>query len=294
MTGVLLMTLAAMVLSAMHAIVRHVSGELHPFEISFFRNLFGFVAVLPLLIRAGWSGLRSKQPGLQVVRGLLGVTAMLIWFYSLSIVPIAQATALSFTAVIFGSIGAVVFLGEAMRLRRWIAVFLGFVGTLVILRPGFQSLDVGASMVLASSVAWGLAVVVVKKLSRTDSVISIVSWMAIMLTVLSFFPALLVWVWPTTDQLLWLGAIGVLATTGHLAMTKALKITDATAVLPLDFTRLIWASVIGYFAFSELPDLWTWLGGGIIVASATYIIYRESKVQRRIVAAQAVEEAAAP
>jgi len=288
------MTLAAMVLSAMHAIVRHVSGELHPFEISFFRNLFGFVAVLPLLIRAGWSGLRSKQPGLQVVRGLLGVTAMLIWFYSLSIVPIAQATALSFTAVIFGSIGAVVFLGEAMRLRRWIAVFLGFVGTLVILRPGFQSLDVGASMVLASSVAWGLAVVVVKKLSRTDSVISIVSWMAIMLTVLSFFPALLVWVWPTTDQLLWLGAIGVLATTGHLAMTKALKITDATAVLPLDFTRLIWASVIGYFAFSELPDLWTWLGGGIIVASATYIIYRESKVQRRIVAAQAVEEAAAP
>lgn len=290
--GALLMILATALLSTMHAMVRYLSAELHPFEIAFFRNLFGFVAVLPLLIRAGWSGLSSRHPGLQCARGLLGVTAMLAWFYGLSVVPIAQATALSFTSVIFASLGAGLILGERMRLRRWTAVLLGFVGVLAILRPGFQGLQIGTLIVMTASVAWGLAMVVVKRLSRTDSVVSIVAWMAITLTVLSFFPALLVWVWPTTKQLLWLGILGALATLGHLAMTKALKLADATAVLPLDFTRLIWAAVIGYLAFAEIPDAWTWLGGGIIATSATYIIYRESKVQHGVM--RRAKDAAAP
>ena len=278
--GILFMLISTLVLSSMHAMVRYVSAELHPFEIAFFRNLFGFVAVIPLLVHNGRTALATKHPRMQILRSVIGVGAMLCWFYGLSVVPIAEATALSFSAAIFASIGAVLILGEKMRLRRWSAVIIGFLGTLVILRPGFAAVDHNAFYVLASSVCWGFSVVIVKHLSRSDSTVTIVAWMGIMLTVLSFFPALLVWVWPTPQQLAWLVLIGTVATLGHLAMTEALKLTEATAVMPLDFTRLLWTSVIGYVVFTEVPDLWTWIGGTMIFGSAAYITYRESKLQR--------------
>ena len=132
------MLAASAVLTCMHATVRHVSDGMHPFEITFFRNLFGLFAILPLAIRAGIGSLRSRQPGLQILRSAFGLIAMLTWFYGLSVVPIAQATALSFTAVIFGSIGAALVLGERMRLRRWSAVVAGFVGALVDPAPGLR------------------------------------------------------------------------------------------------------------------------------------------------------------
>ncbi len=272
------MLLATIVLTMMHALVRFVGSDLHPFEVGFFRNLFGLIAVLPLVMRNGLKSLYTRHPGLQLFRSVLGVTAMLSWFYALTVVPIAQATALSFTAVIFASIGAALILGEVMHIRRWTAVCLGFVGAFIILRPGFQQVTAGMLLVLGSSVAWGMAMVVVKRLSRTDPVVSIVAWMAISLTVFSFVPALTVWTWPSWQQLFWLGLVGAFGTTGHLAMTSALKLADTTTLMPLDFTRLLWASVIGYFAFHEIPDVWTWIGGGIIIASASYLIFRETRV----------------
>jgi drug/metabolite transporter (DMT)-like permease len=274
--GFALMMLATVALTLMHALVRHLSSQLHPFEIAFFRNLFGLMALVPLLLRGGRISLVSHQPRLQLLRGLLGVTAMLSWFYALSVVPLAEATTISFTSVIFASLGAGIFLREPMRLRRWIAVCIGFSGVLIMLRPGFQSVDGGMLIALFASVCWGVAVVVVKQLSGTDSVVSIVAWMGIMLSVLSLPPALWVWQWPTPTQLAWLVLVGTLATAGHLMATRALQLADTTAVLPLDFMRLVWAGVIGYLVFSELPDFYTWLGGGTIVASASYILYRES------------------
>ena len=278
--GMLLMLIASIVLTIMHALVRHIGSDMHPFEVSFFRNLFGLIAVMPLVLRSGIKSLYTRHPGLQLLRAVLGVSAMLSWFYALSIVPIAQATALSFTAVIFASVGAAVVLREKMHVRRWTAVCLGFVGAFFILRPGFQEVSFGMMLVLGSSVAWGMAVVVVKRLSRTDPVVSIVAWMAISLTVFSFVPALYVWTWPSFEELLLLSLVGALGTTGHLAMTNALKHAEATTITPLDFTRLLWASVIGYFVFGEIPDIWTWIGGGIIIASASYLIFREARVGR--------------
>jgi drug/metabolite transporter (DMT)-like permease len=203
--GIILMTAATAFLASMHALVRYLSFELHPFEIAFFRNLFGLAAVLPWLLRTGRAGLVTRRPGLQALRGAVGVVAMLAWFYGLSVVPIAEATALSFTSAIFASLGAVAFLGERMRLRRWAAVFVGFAGTLMILRPGFATVDAGALVVMLSAVSWAGSLLIVKALTRTDSNVSIVAWMAIMMTLLSFFPALPVWAWPSLEQLLWLG-----------------------------------------------------------------------------------------
>ena len=277
--GMLWMLVSTAVLASMHAAVRHVSADMHPFEIAFFRNIFGFVAILPMLIREGWAGLTSKQPKLQVLRGVTGIIAMLCWFYSLSVVPIATATALSFTAAVFASLGALVFLGEKMRLRRWTAVVISFVGVFVILRPGGEGFDLQALYVLASASMWGTSIVIVKQLSRTDSSVSIVSWMSISLAVLSIPPAIAVWTQPSIEQLLWLALIGLLGTVGHLTMIRALRDAETTAVMSVDFSRLIWATLFGTLFFFDPIDAMTWLGGGIIFASGLYIIYREARIK---------------
>ncbi len=278
--GMLFMVLATLALTGMHALVRFLSAEMHAFEITFFRNLFGLLIMAPLMLRAGVEELKSRQPRLHLIRSCFGILAMALWFYGLSVVPIAEATALSFTAAIFGSVAAALVLGERMRLRRWTAVLTGFAGALIILRPGLQSVQPGAWIVLASSVFWALALVTVKKLSSTDSTVCIVAWNSVLLTVFSLPLALPVWVAPNAGQLGWLLVVGLLATLGHLAMTNAFRLADATAVFPVDFTRLLWASLLGFLLFAEVPDAATWVGGAVIFASTTYITFRERRIKR--------------
>lgn len=277
--GILLMLLSTLVFSSMHALIRFVVNELHPFEVAFFRNLFGLVAVAPFLVRTGAIRLKSKQPWLQVLRALLGVMAMYAWFYGLSVVPIATATALSFMAGIFASLVAVLLLGEKLRLRRSLAICMGSLGVLIILRPGIDGFDPNLLVVLFASIMWGSSVVVVKQLTRTDSPVSIVGWMSIIMTLISGIPAFMVWVWPTWSQFLILVLLGFLATIGHLCMTNALRLAEATAVVTVDFARLIWATLLGYFLFSDPLDIWTWVGGAVIFLSGTYIVYREARIK---------------
>lgn len=277
--ALLWMFLSTALLSAMHAMVRHLGGQLHPFEIAFFRNLFGLGAVLPLMFTVGLASLRSHQPRLQVLRGTTGLMAMLGWFYGLTIVPIATATALSFSAAIFASLGAVLLLGEKMHLRRWSAVALGILGVFIVLRPGAESFDPGTLFIVGSAFLWGFNVVIVKQLSKTDSTVSIVAWMSASLTVLSFVPALFVWTWPTVNQFMWLALVGLTGTCGHLTMVKALKLADATAVMSVDFSRLIWTTAMGSLIFADRIDLLAWIGGSVIFVSGIYIMYRESKVK---------------
>ena len=274
----MLVVSAAGSLSAMHAIVRFLSPSIHPFELAFFRSLFGFIVILPLLLRGGIDSVRTHQPRLQMLRGVVSIAAMMSWFYGLSMVPLAEATALSFTNVIFGSLAAIIFLREKMTMARGIAVFIGFVGVLVILRPGFVQMDIGVVCVLFSALCWGCSVVIVKQLGRTDAAVSIVAWVGIQLSILSLPFALSVWVWPTMEEWLWLSLLGTLATIGHLCMVQGLKLADAMTIFPLDFTRLIWASFFGLFIFSEWPDVWTFVGAGIIVISGTFMLYREDRI----------------
>ena len=269
------------VFATMHALVRHVSGSVHPFEIAFFRSLFGLVAVMPLLIRAGPSVLKSQHPKLLTVRALCSAASMLCWFYGLSVVPIATATALSFTNVLFGSIGVALLLGERMRVRRWTAVGLGFIGMMLIVRPGFAVVDQGTVMVLVSAVLWGISLVIVKTLLRTDGTITVVAWAGISLTIATAIPAYTVWQWPSWGELGWLALIGTLASVGMLGWTYALKTAEATLIIPLDFTRLVWAGAIGFVVFAEMPDGWTWAGSGLIVASTVYIVVREGRLARQ-------------
>jgi len=278
--GMLIMFFSTLIMVTMHAIVRHVGQGLPSAEVVFFRNLFSLLTIVPVVIRSGGiSQLKTRHPGMHLLRSGIGIMAMWSWFYGLANVPVAQATALSFTNVMFGTLAAVVILGERLHLRRWSAVLAGFVGTVIILRPGYIEITPGVLAVLFSSMNWALALILVKWISRWDSVVCIVGWNVILLSAFSIGPALYVWQTPSPTQLGWLLLIGIIATIGHLAMTTAFKLGDASIIFPVDFIRLIWASIIGYLAFAEIPDRWVWIGGLVIFSSTAYITYRESQIK---------------
>lgn len=280
-SGALILAVAStLIFASMHALVRHLSGNLHPVEIAFFRSIFGLAAIAPLMWRVGPPVLISRNPGLLAVRGLVGSLSLMTWFYGLSITPIATATALSFTSVIFASIGAAIFLKERMRLRRWTAVALGFAGVLIIVRPGFAVFEPGSLVIVLAATLWGVGIVLVKTIARTDETVTIVAWTAIWLIIGTAIPAWFFWVPPTWQQLGWLLLIGILGTAGTFAWTEALKTADASLVIPTDFTRLVWAGAIGLVAFGEIPDRWMWIGAALIIGSTLYIGLREAKLTK--------------
>jgi len=270
-----LMFIATFFFSAMHGSIRYVSETIHPFEIALFRNMFALVVVLPWFYRYGIAPLRTRHFGLHALRALFNIFAMLSFFYALSITPLAEVTALGFTAPIFATVLAVLVLGEVVRARRWTAIVVGFVGTMIVLRPGFASIGVGQMLALASSMVWSCALLVIKRLGRTDSSATIISYMGLLMVPLSLVPALFVWRWPVGYEWAWLIAIGMLGGIAQYLMTEALRQADTAVVMPIDFFKLIWVAVIAYLAFGERADLYTWIGGAVIFASTLYIAYRE-------------------
>ncbi|NQV85443.1 MAG: DMT family transporter [Rhodospirillales bacterium] len=283
--GMMWMLLSGMLMSGMHASIRYVSADLHPFEIALFRLLFGLLALAPWFIKLGWAPLKTNRPGLLILRGVLNIACMLAFFYALSITPLAEVTALVFTAPIFATILAVVFFGERAGLRRWAAIGVGFLGAMVVLRPGFQDIGLGQMLALFAAIVWGVCMVLIKTLGRTETSLTITVYMSLVMAPLALLPALWVWQWPTGEQYVWLAAIGLLGGLGQLAMTEALKVGETHVVMPIDFTRLIWISVIAYLAFAEEPGLYTWIGGAIIFAATAFITWRERAVAKATVVA---------
>lgn len=286
MAGAAWMVGACLFFATMAGIIRHVSSELHPFEIAFFRNLFGLAFMMPWLARVGWGGLKTQRIGLYTVRGIIGLAAMLLFFWAITILPLAQVTALSFTAPLFATILAALVLGEVVRRRRWAAILIGFVGALIILRPGLQEIGWPTFAVLFSSLLMASAVVMIKMLSRTETTSAIVTYMVIYLTPMSLIPALFVWQTPSWSIFGWLIALGGVATAAHQCLTRSFAVAEASAVMPFDFTRLIFAALIGYFFFDQIPDLWSGIGAAVIVTASVYIAHREAVVARSARAAR--------
>ena len=278
--GIVLMCLSTIAFSIMHGLVRFVSEVLPPFQIAFFRNIFGLAFLLPLLMRSRFAILRTKQIGLHALRGVINMAAMLMFFTALAISPIAKVTALGFTAPIFMAILAVLVLGERFRIYRWSAIFLGFVGMLIILRPGLVAIDTGALLVIGSAALWAVAMIIIKIQSRTESSLTIVAYMGIFLGVFSIGPA--VWVWQpfglkTLGLMVLIGLFGSIA---QMTISESLKETDSTALMPFDFLKLIWTSMIGIWFFSEIPDIYTWVGATVIFSSGLFIAFRERSAQK--------------
>jgi drug/metabolite transporter (DMT)-like permease len=279
--GALWMTAASIAFAAMIILIRQLSAVFDPLQVVFFRNVFGLIAMLPWLMGHGLGALRTQRLGLHALRASIGIVSMICWFTALSLMPLAQATALSFTAPIFASVLAVVFLGEVMRLRRWSATAVGLLGTLIIVRPGYSSFEPAALLALTSAVLGALSPIFVKVMARTESTGAIVTYMVLFTTPLSLVPALLVWQQPSLTQLGFAALLGLAGTLGHLCFTRALASADATVVVPFDYLRLPAVALIAYLVFAEVPTVWTWIGGAIIAASSIYMTLREARLRRQ-------------
>jgi drug/metabolite transporter (DMT)-like permease len=279
--GMALMFVGTFFVAAMIGSIRHVSASIHPFEIALFRNLFALMVVLPWFYRYGIAPLRTQRFGLHVLRALFNIVAMLCFFYAVSIAPLSEVTALGFTSPIFASVLAALILAEVVHARRWAAIAVGFLGTMIILRPGFTSVGLGQMLALFSAMSWSCALITIKTVSRTDSSATIITYMGLLMVPLSLGPALLVWQWPAPHEWAWLIAIGVLGGVGQFCVTEALRQADTAVVMPIDFFKLIWVALIAYLAFAEHLDLYTWIGGAIIFMSAVSLVYGDRAGKKR-------------
>jgi len=281
--AVLLMTASTVLFGLMAVCIRLASSQLHAFEIAFFRNLFGFVFTLPLLVKHGPGLLRTNKLPLYFFRCCIGIVSMLSGFWAIAHLPLAQAIAISYSTPIFVTIGAVIFLGEVVRARRWSAVVVGFIGVIVLMHPGTGDFRMASLVAVLAAVMSATAAINIKFLSRTEPADAIVVWTTMLWVPLSFLPALFVWEMPVGITWLWIVLAGFLGTTAHMCWTRALGLADASLLTPISFGQVIVVGVLGWLLFDESVTGWTVAGAAIIFASNGYIAHREARLARRAV-----------
>ena len=275
--AIVLMISAVVLFAIGHGLVRFASTELHPFQISFMRSFFGLIFVLPLIIKGpDYSDLRVKLPKLHLVRGITSSIATLAWFTAVATMPLGEAVALNFTAPLFATILAAIFLHEVVRAKRWAATLVGFVGVLIVIRPGVETVQLGALLALGSAMMISVNVLMIRVMAQVDSARAIVTSFNLFLTIFTLIPAIFVWESPSVVIIGVTFAIGALTTLAHLALTKSMRLAEASAVIPLDFLRLPVTALIGFVWFMETPDTWTIIGALIIGLSAVYIARNEA------------------
>lgn len=265
------MSASALFYAISSAIVRHVAQDLPTFELVFLRDVFALAFMTPWLMRAGIGALRTQRIGLHGLRGLTSMVNVSLQFGALAFIPIADMAAFSFLQPIFGSIIAIAALGEALSGRRWAAVLLGFAGAMLIIRPGFEAFNVGIYLALGSAFAGSVIAIMIKYMLRTETPDAIAAYLFIFQTALALVPAIIVWRTPTLEQFLWMAAVGWLSVMLQRTFNRAMAAADATVALPFNFSRLIWAALVGFVVFGELPDAWTWVGAAIIFGASIFL-----------------------
>jgi drug/metabolite transporter (DMT)-like permease len=276
--GMLWVAFSGLLFSLLNTIVRSITLTLDPFESQFLRYLFGIVAMLPLLWRHGLTEYRPVNLRGQIWRGAVHTVALMLWFTALPHIGLAEMTAIGFTGPIFIMLGAAWFLGEKMRTDRWIAALIGFGGVLVVVAPQLTGTSGWYSLVmLASSPVFAASFLMTKTLTRYEQPGVIVLWQALSVTVLSFPLSLLHWTAPTVWQ--WLGFVvaGALGSLGHYCLTRGFRAADISATQSLRFLDLIWASLMGWVVFSDVPRQTTLLGALVILAATVWIARREHR-----------------
>jgi drug/metabolite transporter (DMT)-like permease len=281
----LLMTASNACAAGMNVTIRVLSEDLHPFEIAFFRNLFGFLCMLPFLGGIGLGMLRTRHAPRLLATGAAQVVSMLCFFSAIALMPLGQLTALAFTKPLFATIGAALILHEVVRARRWTAIAIGFVGVLIVVQPGAEPVPPAAALVLASTLIFAGIALAIKRLVMVERTHTIVLYQSLFTTVLCLPPALLTWVTPSLEALLLLALIGAFGTIGWLCFTHAFKLADASAIMPHEFVKLPLTAFLAFLLFAEVPTLWTWIGGAVIFGSTLYIAHREARVTRTDLAA---------
>ena len=262
--------------SFMGAGVKLLSNDLHPIIICFYRCLMGLIIITPFVARNNFKALQTDNMRLQIFRALINIISMICWFSAIGMMHFEKATALGFTTPLFTTVLAVLILGEVIRFHRTAALLLGFIGILIIIRPGYMPFEFGTILMLIASFSFSFVLIFVKKLSATDSSLTIIFYHLLYMTPAFFILSLFYWENINLNQLIIFTLMGASGLLSHWCLAQAFKMSDTTFVMPLQFTKLIWASLIGLFIFAEQPDIWTWIGGIIIFISVVYITYREA------------------
>ena len=264
------------------AVVRYLGSEMHPVQAAFLRYAFGVALIIPFCLRTSLFRIPFARLRLHAFRRVAHGIAIMLWFFAMMRLPIAEVTALSFMTPVFIIIGASVFLKEHFYRHRAIAVALGIAGGLIILQPGFRVIDLGAIAQLVAAPLFAVSMLIAKNLTRSESNGHILLMLSVFCTLTLTLPAIAIWRQPTLEELSWLLLCAVFATAGHYCMTRAFRSAEIAALQPITFLQLVWATLMGSFLFGEQPNFWVWLGGGIIVISATYNARKEQTVRSHL------------
>jgi drug/metabolite transporter (DMT)-like permease len=269
--------------TVMLSFLKMAQEDVNVYVAGFFRFFLGLVIILPYIIKKKNTVLKTTHLKQHFLRAILGLPAMLLYFSALVLLPIEKLTAISFVVPLIVTILAVFFLGEKIYIYRTLALILGFSGMLVIIRPGFVDISIGVYMVLFSALLWSINIIITKKISKDDSAITILAYQSIFMSLLSFFIVIFFWEMPSLKTFIYLILAAMCGTVLHLALNHAFKLVDVSMTQPYSFLNLVFASIIGYFVFDEIPDLYTWIGALIIFTGVLIISYREMKLDKEII-----------
>lgn len=275
--GPLWMVTAGLGYTLASACTRQLSSDYSTIQLAFLRCVVAVVFFVPMFMRNGIGVMKTTVFPLHLLRSFLTYGAMLTWFYAVSVIPVSDYTALLYAQPIFTILFAVIILGETAGARTWVAVAVAFVGALIILRPGFQVIHLGMVAALVTGVLFASVNTAVRFLSRTDASKVIVAYANILILFISFVPAMFVWKTPLVADLPAIAGIGVFALLGQYGITRAISIADARVVQPFDFSRLITAAIVGWIAFGETSDIYTWTGALVIFCASYYVIVFERR-----------------
>ena len=256
--------------------IKLLSQDLNPFIIAFYRCLFGVIIMLPFMIYNYPEAWKTHNIKLQFVRSAINVYSMISWFTAIGTLQLEKAAAIGFTTPLFTTILAIIFLGEVIRIQRITALIVGFIGILVVIRPGYIPFESGALWLLSAAISFSIVIIIVKKLTEKDSSLTTAFYQMAFMVPPTFFIALFFWESININQILLFIFVAIAGFITQFSFAQCLKLAETTFIMPIQFTKLIWLSLIGYFFFMEVPDIWTWIGASIIFSSILFIAYREA------------------
>jgi drug/metabolite transporter (DMT)-like permease len=279
--GIASMLLAVAIFSCMDGLIKWLSATYPTIEIVFFRSAFAFLPLLPALVKGGRAALRTRRPFVQAGRAAIGLVSMAAFFYCFRQMPLADVFGIAFSAPIFVTAFSVPLLGERVGIRRWSAVVVGFLGVLVMVRPDSGLFASASWIALFATVLYALGQIFVRDLTRTETTTCIVFYVTLTTTLVSATAMPFVWVMPGPRDAALLAAVGILGGLAQLAFTRAFRLAPAAVVSPFDYTGLLYAGVIGYSVWGDVPTLTFLVGAAIVMASGLYILHRETRLARR-------------
>ncbi|MBL4864411.1 MAG: DMT family transporter [Rhodobiaceae bacterium] len=279
--GALWLLTSAVLFTAMQAMAKYLGQRLDPFQVALARAFIGLVVIVPFLLRAGFGegGIATKVFPLQLLRGVVGTLAMFCGFYAVTYLPLADALSLNFARGLFLVPLAILILKETVGVRRIVAMSVGFLGVVIMLRPT-GDIDPVAFVALVGAALVAFATVLVKIVSRYDSPVTLMFYTCVVGTLVSIVPAAINWVPPTLNEYMLLALMGAIGATAHNCFIRGYAVGETTAIAPFEYSALIFAALAGFFIFSDLPDGYTILGAAVIVGASLYIVRREAQVAR--------------